>query len=134
MDKTEKDLKELLDVAFKDVDLDSPSVNFTDAVMKQIQVSEEKAVFEYKPIISKKVLGSIVVLFIVLLGFLTFQLDATSNGWFSQVLTSKWMFEINLPKFEIPFSRILVYTIGSMGLLIMVQTTLLKGYFDKRLA
>ena len=134
MDKTDKELMELLDIAFQDAQLDAPSADFTDVVMNQIKASEEQVKFAYKPIISRNVLGVIGVLFVVLLIFLTFQLDSASSNWFSQTLSSKWMSEITMPKFELPFSRILVYTIGTMGLLVMVQTTLLKGYFDKRLA
>ena len=133
MDKTEKDLKELLDIAFQDVDLDSPSANFTNGVMKQIELSESKVMFSYKPIISKKVLGVIFLLFMVSLGYLATQADLSSSNWFDKAMDSKLMTEISVPSFELPISRILVYAIGSLGLLIMLQTTLLKGYFDKRL-
>ena len=134
MDKTEKDLKELLDIAFQDVDLDSPSANFTDGVMKQIELSESKVMFSYKPIISKKVLGVIFLLFMVLLGYLATQADLSSSNWFDKAMGSKLMTEISVPSVELPVSRILVYVIGTIGLLIMIQTTLLKGYFEKRLA
>lgn len=134
MDKTEKDLKELLDIAFQNIDLDSPKDNFTATVMKEINVYEKNPVFAYKPIVSKKILGLVLVLFMVLLGFLISQVELSSTNWFESTLVSKWMTKISVPLIELPFSRILVYAIGMMGLLIAIQTTLLKGYFDKRLA
>lgn len=132
-DHTEQHLDSLAKKAMKSTSLQSPSVNFTTNIMKQIEHETIGESIIYKPLISKKGwIGIIAVLIGVsvylMLGNVeggswleTVDYSVISNNKVADVLSN------------IKFSKIVTYAIGFFGLVFFIQIPLMKHYMNKRL-
>ncbi|WP_343488446.1 hypothetical protein [Allomuricauda sp. d1] len=135
MDKnTEDSLEKLFDTAFKDINLESPSPDFTEKVMHQIKAEKRVLNIEYRPIISKSILVGLFVLLVFIIAFFSTKADLTSSGWLDMPVAMDWTNKISFPEFSIPVSNTMLYGIVAFGFMLFIQITLLKGYLDKRLA
>ncbi len=133
MDNNKEKFEKLIDSAMRDVKLDTPPVDFTNKVMGRIENIETQRMISYKPIIPRKILVLIFVLFLGLVGYPIVSGNFSSNGWFDHVNVSPWLSKIKLPSIEMDFSNILTYGIVFFGMMVLIQTTILKGYFDRKL-
>ncbi|MAU26026.1 MAG: hypothetical protein CMH48_02900 [Muricauda sp.] len=132
-DTKDKMLEELFDAAMRDVELNTPSEDFTKKVMGRIEALPAQKQVVYQPLISKKVLVLISSLFVLLLGYLAFMGDFTSSGWFDALDLGTVAPKLTLPSFKMPYSDTMVYAMLFLGIMVWVQTSLLKGYFDRKL-
>lgn len=129
----DKNIEKFIDNIMKDVIVDKPTTDFTDQIMSQISVLEQKKVISYKPLISKKAWIFISIGLCVLFGYLFFG-NYTSSGWFSTVDLST-ISDFKMPKLlsGITMSKTLLYSVVFFALMLCIQIPLLKNYFDKRL-
>lgn len=132
-DTKDKMLEELFDAAMRDVELNTPSEDFTKKVMGRIEALPAQKQVVYQPLISKKVLVLISSLFVLLMGYLAFMGDLTSSGWFDALDLGTVAPKLTLPSFKMPYSDTMVYAMLFLGIMVWVQTSLLKGYFDRKL-
>ena len=133
MDKQEvRKLEELLDKIMMDAPLESPSKDFTKNIMQKIQTESVKEVFQYKPILSKKMLTGLFVSFVALIVYLGFKFGGQNgNDWFGRL---NWE-----PDFQplwgwlerYTSSNVLIYAVILFGFLFFVQVPLLKKHMDK---
>lgn len=132
-DNTDKYLDNLSKKVIKSANIETPSFNFTDAVMSQVD-TVNKSSTTYKPLISR--MGWTVV-FAVLLGIiLCFVLGVETQ-------TSSVLYELDFSvlsnnriteaftNFTLP--KTLGYAIVFLGLMFCIQIPLLKHYFDNRI-
>ena len=113
--------------------IESPSFNFTDAVMSKVNALEESTVIVYKPLISKQswVLISLGVLGMILY-LLIFGNNTESSSWI-QSLDFSILSSINMDALpSLSMSKTFTYAVLFFGLMICVQIPLLKNHFDKR--
>ena len=115
--------------------IQSPSFNFTDNVMVQVEELNKKHITTYKPLISKTTWVLIAVGFMSLIVYALF-----SNN---HIESSSWLNKINfnilsnndvtntLSSFKLP--KILIYAVVFFGLMVCIQIPFLKNYFNKRL-
>ena len=131
----DKHLEKLTNKIMEETSLESPSFDFTDNIMSQVQIIKTSDVTVYKPLISKSIWILIALGFITLIGYLilgttsqdsealfTINFDALFNNRFTKALSA------------MKFSDTLMYAIVSLGIMLFIQIPLLKNYFDNRLA
>ncbi|UJH68021.1 sigma-E factor negative regulatory protein [Allomuricauda sp. SCSIO 65647] len=134
MDDNQKKLEKLVDSAMRDMKLDVPPSNFTERVMDRIEAEITKSAISYKPLMSKKMLILIGVLFLVLIGYPIVTGNFSSReGWFDRIDLAPWLSKVKLPSLEMDFSNIMVYGVVFFGMMVLIQITMLKGYFDRKL-
>lgn len=118
----------------KEAAVESPSFNFTDTVMSQIEtLSVRSSVTAYKPLISIKGWLVIAIVFIALLIIMIMTSEGYSLGLlnkinFSIISNNKMTEALS----NIKISKTLTYTIALFGLMLSIQIPWLKHYFDKR--
>ena len=131
----DKHLEKLTNKIMEETSLESPSFDFTDNIMSQVQIIKTSDVTVYKPLISKSIWILIALGFITLIGYLIFgttsqesealftiNFDVLFNNRFTETLSA------------MKFSDTLMYAIVSLGIMLFIQIPLLKNYFDNRLA
>lgn len=120
----------------KQMGLESPSIDFTYAVMSKVQkASLQNNSATYKPLISKKVWYALAVTLILVFSFLLYGNQVLGSTLFSSA-DSAWaalnaIFE-KIPIFTV--SATVVYGFVILAIFMSVQVVLLKHHFDKRMA
>lgn len=130
---TEQHLDKLAKKAMKSSLLESPSVDFTANIMKQIEPIKIGYSIAYKPLISKYGWFGIIAILIgisvyVMFGNVessplleTIDYSVISNNKVTDILSG------------ITFSKTLMYAIGFFGLVFFIQIPLMKHVMNKRL-
>ena len=133
MDEQEdKKLEAFVDKLMEEAPLESPSVDFTQNVMHKLEADTPKEVFQYKPIVSGKVLSAVVIAFIALLIIMGSQLGVdNSQGWFKNVNIEKWFHADWGWVQSFTFSKVTMYAFLSFGLLFFAQVPWLKKQMQK---
>ncbi|SHH02423.1 hypothetical protein [Flagellimonas flava] len=132
MDK-DKNLEKLIDQLMEEVPLDTPSVDFTSNVLKEVESVVDSKI-KYKSLISKKTIAFVLAGLCLSLwyvgawngnmgedGSLLVTYLTDSGKWASQFLS------------QFQFSKTLSYSIVAIGAMICFQSLLLKRYFTNRL-
>lgn len=131
-ENNDNELEKFVDRLMKDASLESPSPEFTANLMTKVLATEMDKATVYKPLISKKAWFIISGCIIALAGYLIFGTNAQTTGWFE----SPGLNSVNdgilksLPDFK--FSGITLYSVILLAVLLLVQITFLKNYFNKR--
>ena len=130
---TDKNLEKFADKVMNETSLENPSPGFTSKVMTEILAAKLNNATVYKPLISKRgwfmILGSIIVLII----YVTMYGNVQQARWFQNPdfrVVSNDIFK-NLS--AIKFSSITIYTVVLLTVMLFVQFTILKNYFNKRI-
>jgi len=130
---TEQHLDSLAKKAMKSASLQSPSVDFTSNLMKEVKHVTIGESISYKPLISKNgwfaiIAGLIVLSLYIIFGNVegpglldTVDYSAISNNKVVNAITG------------IKISKILTYAIGFCGLVFFIQIPLMKHMMNKRL-
>lgn len=132
-EKENKYLENLSETVIGKEAIESPSFNFTDAVMSKVNALEESAVIVYKPLISKQSWVLIILgILIMVLYILFFGNNTESSSWI-QSLDFSILSSINMDALpSLSISKTFTYAVLFFGLMICVQIPLLKNHFDKR--
>ncbi len=127
MEEQFKDIGDLV----KDAGLETPSVDFLDAVMSKVDVDQVNSSVLYKPLISNvawMVIGFIVVMVVCLL--LLF--DGGENSIFDKIdVVGLSLTSFNNPFKGYTFHKTTVYGILFLSFLFFVQVPMLKRKMDK---
>ncbi|MEX0362507.1 MAG: hypothetical protein AB3N10_16130 [Allomuricauda sp.] len=133
MDK-DKELERLVDKMMEEAPLETPSSNFTYAVMQEV-TKLQRSMAEYKPVMSIKS----ILIALGMLGIFGFYLFTTNSattpaeGQVFQLLSdAKSWFSTKMPQLQI--SKTFSYMVGTIGLVVCFQAFVLKRYFNKRWA
>ncbi|WP_422350567.1 hypothetical protein [Flagellimonas sp.] len=133
MDK-DKELERLVDKMMEEAPLETPSSNFTYAVIQEV-TKLQRSMAEYKPVMSIKS----ILIALGMLGVFGFYLFATNSattpaeGQVIQLLSdAKNWFSAKIPQLQI--SKTFSYMVGAIGLMVCFQAFVLKRYFNKRCA
>ena len=123
-----KKLDDFIRKTIKEVGLEKPSPNFTNLVLSKIQAEEEKAaIFQFQPILSKKVwfiiIGGVIALFAyLLLGDLEIE-----NPWFSiSRLNQLTAYDLSVTIPDLPVSSTFIYGFLIFTFFVVVQVFMLK--------
>jgi len=123
----------LVDNMMKDSTLESPSSGFTSKLMKEIATLAKSERLVYKPLLSKNVKYFLIVAFVLLLAGLVAMVDLESTLFTYPLRQMGYLGKLSdyLPSFE--WSRTFVYAFVFMALMIFVQVSFLKRFFERRL-
>ncbi len=129
-----KDLEKLVDKLMEEAPLDTPTSDFTESVLSEIQKVQRPSL-AFKPLIPKWV----ITMAIVLLAFFGYYLIAQHPSIVESPMPYSryfgamelWLSD-SLPKVQ--FSKKIIYIIGAIAVMVYIQTLLLKNYFNRRLA
>jgi len=117
----------------KEVDLESPSGNFTSDIMDVILQKNAKKLVAPKPLISKKIWFIIASFTLLCLYFI---IQNTTPGFIDlPTLEFNFLEKIQISKLFEPLSisRSIVYVSALFTIMVFVQMYFLKGYFEKRM-
>ncbi|MEO8235799.1 MAG: hypothetical protein ABI549_10335 [Flavobacterium sp.] len=127
----DKNIEKLVNHIMKDTALESPSFDFTSNVMSQVFATKTSGVTVYKPLISKTtfiaVFGFIIALFI----YLFINGEQQTSAW-STYLNLNGLYENKLTTI-FKFSKTTTYAVVLTTVMLLIQISFLKNYFDKQL-
>lgn len=128
-------LDDLAKKVMKEAPIESPSFNFTDAVMLQVEALNKNQATVYKPLISKKTWVLILVSFLsIIIYIMFFGTQTETSGWLSKIdfsALSNNKLSYTLPSFKT--SKIVIYAVVLFGIMFTIQIPFLKHHFNKRL-
>jgi len=131
-----KSIDVLVDKMMKEVDLKSPSLDFTAHIMSQVEELSSLKTISHKPLISKW-MWAIIALIIILLISLSLNVNIIDNGtmsWYNTIDFSM-LYNNSISQFfnGVTISKTLLYSVILFGGMLFIQIPLLKYYFNKRL-
>lgn len=117
----------------KEASLESPSFNFTDAVMSQIKALEANSATIYKPLISKTGWVLITATIFSTILYVVFGSDSNGSSWLNS-------FDLSvLSNFELPnllsgitIPKTFTYGIVLFGIMLSIQILFLKRHLNKQ--
>ena len=114
--------------------LEQPSMNFTNAVISNIEAyKKHNEVFDYKPLIPKKIWFAVVAMVVALFIYSMYDNAVTEFNWLPQD-TLQQLGQINLlgklPSLSV--SNTYVYAFIGLAFFVVLQVYLLKNHFNKR--
>lgn len=133
-DQKDKRLSDFVEKVMKAGDLESPSADFTANIMRSIEAIETTESLVYRPLIPKKILFLFGVVFVGLLAYVISIADFSNGGLFAKLDFTGFLSNVKFPTYNLSFSKTAVYGVVLLGAMILIQTSLLKRYFDNRLA
>jgi O6-methylguanine-DNA--protein-cysteine methyltransferase len=132
-DHTEQHLDSLAKKTMKFSSLESPSVDFTAKLMKQVESIKIGSSLQYKPLISKFGWFGITAILVGLSIYIMFGNVESSTLLdvvdYSVISNNKVTHALS----GIKFSKTLTYAIGLFGLVFFIQIPLMKHLMNKRL-
>ncbi|WP_395045950.1 hypothetical protein, partial [Flavobacterium sp.] len=127
----DKQLEKLVNHMMKDSILDTPSGDFIFKVMSQVLATQKSEITTYKPLISKSAFIAIFGSLAVLIAYVLLNGNSASNNSFLH-LNANLLSNYN-PVKALRFSNITTYTVVLTTIILFIQISLLKKYFDKQL-
>jgi len=132
-ENADKYLDHLAKKVFDKDSIESPSFDFTNTVMSQVNALKESKLTAYTPLISKTSWIFISIGFIALITYLYFGIETESSSWFSaidfSVLTNN---KVTNAISGFAISKTFMYAIVFFGLMLFVQIPLLKHNYNKQ--
>jgi len=129
-DSSQKHIEAFTAKHIKDIPQEMPSINFTDSVMDAILVNENVELYQYKPLISKKVWVFIVVSIGVFLAYVlrkgNTENTITNESWLSKLPSFDFLV---LPE----LSTVSLYACVMFSLFIIFQVFYLKNVMNTNL-
>ncbi len=127
--ETDTYLDDLSKELIKGDTIESPSIDFTASVMKEIEALNVSSA-SYKPLISKIGWLAIIVIAIVI-SFIIYSNNLMSSSLLDlSVLSENKLFEVIS---SLKISKTLIYAIVLFGVMFSIQIPLLKSHFNKQL-
>jgi len=128
----DKQLDKFVDKLMQENSPESPSPEFTAKLMLQVQATEMEKVAVYKPLISKRAWFIIFGVIIALTGYFIFNTDVQPVSWLESldIVTVNDDIMKMLPAFK--FSTITLYAVVLLPVMLFLQITMLKKYFNRQ--
>lgn len=134
-DNVDKNIERLVDKTMKHSELESPSLDFTNVVMAQVNALDRSTITTYQPLISKPMWFVIFTIALAIVLYVFFGTTTSESGWLNtidlSVLTDN---KFSNAFFGFKVSKIVTYAIVLFGFMLFIQVPMLKHYFDKRIA
>lgn len=131
--KTDEDklLEKFLDNVLKDSALETPSIDFTTEVMSKVELTKKSNVFVYMPLISKPIFVLIFGCFIVLFIYFFKNSETQTDSWVNYLYFRTFFSNYSTSLFN--FSKITIYSVVFVTLLLFIQISFLKKHFDNQI-
>lgn len=130
MKESDKYYENLVDKVMAEGIMQKPSADFTSRVMLQVLALEKTKSIVYKPLISKSVWAVIFGGLVVFIGYVVFATNKAVGNDLS--ISTLYYSKIDnlIPVFQ--FSKNTSYAVLIVILMVLVQISLLKNYYDKK--
>ncbi len=130
MKESDKYYENLVDKVMAEGTMQKPSADFTSRVMLQVLALEKTKSIVYKPLISKLVWAVIFGSLVVFIGYVVFATNKAVGSDLS--ISTLYYSKIDnlIPVFQ--FSKNTSYAVLIVILMVLVQISLLKNYYDKK--
>ncbi|MCV9929564.1 hypothetical protein OIU83_18025 [Flavobacterium sp. LS1R49] len=130
MKESDEYYENLVDKVMAESTLQKPSADFTSKIMSQILIAEKTKVIKYKPLISKTTWIAVFGCLIAVVGYVIFSQNQT--GQYNISVSDLYYAKIDdfFPVFF--FSKNTGYAVLIVVLMMLVQISLLKNYYDKK--
>ena len=128
MKESDKNIENLIEKMMSEDTLQSPSMDFTSNIMSQILVAEKVQPKVYQPLISKSVWFFV---FVVMIGLVVYA-NFFSGTEYNLEIGKSYSDKIAGAFSRIHFSKNTLYAIMIVPVMVLIQITLLKNYFDKK--
>lgn len=130
MKESDKYYENLVDKVMVEGTMQKPSADFTSRVMLQVLALEKTKSIVYKPLISKLVWAVIFGSLVVFIGYVVFATNKAVGSDLS--ISTLYYSKIDnlIPVFQ--FSKNTSYAVLIVILMVLVQISLLKNYYDKK--
>lgn len=133
-DNVDKHIERLVDKTMDYSELESPSLDFTNVVMSQVNALEKGTVTTYQPLISKPMWFAIFAVGLAIVLYIIFGTTTSESGWLNtidlSVLTDN---KLNNAFSGFKVSKTVMYAVVLFGIMLFIQVPILKHYFDRRL-
>lgn len=129
----DKYLDQIAEKIMKDASLESPSFNFTDAVMSRVEALEgNNAVITYKPLISKVGWFFILITLLGAIAYVLFGSNAESLGWLNGIDFSAFpsLKNVNILS-GITIPKTVTYSVVLFGFMLSIQIFYIKRHLNK---
>ncbi|NRD20631.1 hypothetical protein HNV08_11275 [Winogradskyella eckloniae] len=130
--KADKNIEEFIDNIMSEAGLEQPSLDFTANVMSQVEASSTSNATVYKPLISKPVWFIILGSFIALVGYVVLGNTETTASWTDRLELPEVPFNL-LENISFEFSSALMYAFILLALMVSIQVSVVKYYFQKHI-
>ncbi|WJJ96039.1 hypothetical protein [Algibacter luteus] len=127
-EKETKYLEDLLRKVIGETTIESPSLDFTNAVITRINELHKSEVTVYKPLISK--MAWILIALVVVSYIIFFASKTESSNWLTSV-DFKILSKINVLS-DVTLSKTFTYAILFLALMFCIQIPLIKNHVNKR--
>lgn len=133
-DNVNNHIEKFVKKSIKKASLETPSLDFTNSVMAQVNALQRSAITTYRPLISKPIWFVIFTVSLLIVLYIIFGTTTNDAGWLSfidlSVITNNRLSN-TFSGFNI--SKSVMYAIVLFGLMLFIQIPILKHSFDKRL-
>lgn len=131
MEQDKLELEAFMEKLLAEDIVESPSSGFTDRVMSSIKLIETSSATIYQPLISQKAWGLIGLFSALLMLLVYFKKDETTSHWMSKVTSLQ--IDLNpLSSIDFNVSGTMSYALGLLALMLLIQVSVLKIYFNNR--
>lgn len=133
MEFKDEQLEAMLERLMRDEAIETPSDDFTDKVMDRVQTLANGSSITYRPLISKWVWVLIVLVFTGLIAIISLNSSGGGGEWLSRLNVSDFQFQL-FENIHFEFSKTFTYGSILLGVMMLVQATMLKSYFNNRMS
>lgn len=129
----DKHIERLIDRVMKEVPSETPSFGFTAKVMAQVAVTKRIPSIAYGPLLPKWFWYVLFLAVALVIGYAVFATDIqTGHGY---RMDFKKLDDAKIPSFSfgIKFSKVAMYAVLIMVLMLFVKISMLKNYYNKQL-
>ncbi|PRZ28120.1 hypothetical protein [Flavobacterium granuli] len=128
-----KQIDDFAKKVIKKATLESPSFDFTAQIMTQLNELKQSEATIYKPLISKTAWFVIFIGFVILVGYAIIGAQPQPPSYFDfSNLNVLLEHKITASLFQFTFSKIVLYALTLLSVMVLVQVSFLKAYFNKR--
>lgn len=129
-----KKIDDLARKVIKKSSVESPSFDFTVQIMTQLTALKHSEATIYKPLISRFTWFVIFIGFVILAGYTAVGTQSQTLDWFDfsdlNVLMKQ---KFSAMIFQFSFSKIVLYALAFLSVMLLIQLSFLKAYFDKKI-
>lgn len=130
--KEDKKIEDFIDKLMSEDTLEQPSLDFTTSVMSQVEAIYNSDATVYKPLISRPIWILILGSFTALVGYIIWGNTQTNTSWTDRLELPEVSFNL-FENMSSHLSSTFMYAIVLLAIMVSIQVTLLKHYFDKRM-
>ena len=127
-----KELETFVDKIMDESNLESAPKDFTKNLMLEVELQSQRKTMEYKPVVSRRTLTVITVLFVTTLYLIATYAINDSEGWFKNLEIAPYFDGIGDWLQRYTPSKVTIYAVLLFGFMFLVQIPWLKKHIERQ--